>query len=83
MPHYGKYKQWEAEFIANDVNRTVGRVEIWGEHMRLLKQTMGYWQPGEDPEWQDFPQRIESTLEVTQRGLRIKTVLGITEGAAV
>jgi hypothetical protein len=51
--------------------------------MRLLKQTMGYWQPGENPDWQDFPQRIEATLEDTPRGIRIKYVLGIIEGAAV
>lgn len=83
-PPYGKKKQWEAEFRANDKNATTGIVEIWGEHMRLLRQAMQYWKPEESPEWERFPQRVEAVLGIQKNGaLRITHTMGIAEECPV
>jgi hypothetical protein len=74
-PHYGKIKQWQAEFIGNDANRTSGLIDIWAEHMRIIKSALPGFTPHTSPDWQPFPQPMESVLHIDPHGrLRIQSI---------
>ena len=79
---YSTKKKWVAEYRGNDPQRTIGLVDIYGEHMRKISHTLDRWKPGEDPDWREFPQQVEVILEVKPHGMRIASCMGIVHGEA-
>lgn len=73
-PPYGTKKQWQGEWIGNDANRTTGLVEIWAEHMRLIRAALpDDFKPSESPDWIAFPQPVEARLAIQRNNaLRIE-----------
>lgn len=71
-------KQWQAEFRGNDLNATIGLVDIFGEHMRLIRAALPtIWAPSESPDWQPFPPHLEAvlTIDPAKHRMRISTAL--------